>query len=826
MKLFKNLIETNTEEKEPYSDTAITRKHLEAHFRDISKDHPETKAISNYIGSSKSLNYSLIDGQLPAQDDLETHRAIHKNARPIGAHLSVYTGSGIDLEDAAKQSKDGVIHLPAHTSTSIVKTIASSFGYHKNRINIKPDDKGLYVDHISSMGERELILPAKTRLKYHGRDEHDTPVFSVHSQENPEMFSNPKKAVSDSVINLTGARTNYIQHHIRKLQNNEHYTPQMNDFLLSHFSHVDTNHERTDAPLTQLLNTGHSTTPEGIDTIKSFAKTATAPRLLQHVMRHIPTTHSEYSDLLGRIDKRRFDHEHLLPKETVPMSSKHMHAFIDHFGDSINSASVDNMTDRHDFSTDHIKKIAKGRPAALARLASNAVTSPGSVFNKLEPEEKDKIHGDIISSGDPLGRHLAESLLSDHSWKPSNEMTSSIIKQYPRAFFKTSIDAHKHIDTHIENINALEGYLSNPNKRHSLVDLYKKAKTHDCRQEVARNMNSDDRDEAFKHPLLTHQEKESLLHFEHPSKWSKDAIDHVVLKSENKDLTHTLLQSVSGGSKLERHHIDHILKTGNKQIFKSLYVNEGVNLTDEHRIAAIAHGCNQDVLDRHSDKEGGHPLNIDHAIRKNTYVDHVLAARQPRINRDQLEELSKSKWDIVRMRAAANHTASPDQVTSWLKRAKDDRWGSKEILSISEKQKLTPEHVDIINNHPIADFTTKYALTRNRNAKMNTGQVEGFLRHTSQDLVYSTLERPEIKPKHISEVLSSNAYPTYAKELAAQHQNASDQNISEALKHPHRHVRSAALHNPNVRIHHLQAASSDTDTEVSNAAKRKLMVAK
>lgn len=819
MKFFKQLIE-ETSTKIEYKSDEFAKNHLDSHFKDISASHPDKNPIMDYISVSKGLNNSLIDGQYPTEDNLETHRAIHRNSRPVGEHLTVYSGSGINLEEVAKKSKDGIVHLPAHTSTSTSEVVASAFG-HKNRINLKPDDKGLYVNHLSSLGEKELILPAKTRLKYHGRDELDTPTFSVHSQEEPELFKDPKKATSDSVVNLTGARKDNIQFHIRRLQDSEHYTPQMHEFLLGHFSNNDPDPIRSDIATHQLLKSKRSTTPDAISYIKSLSETSKHPTLIRHVLRHIETTPDEYSNLLRKAGKSHYDQEDLLPKESIKTSPEHMHAFIDHFGKDIKPSGVRALRDR-DFTVDHIRKIAKNHPAALAQTAIRALTEPSSAFNHLSSEEQSDIHEKIIASKTEHGAPLVTHLLSNHAWKPSEETTQNMIKNHTEAFFMHSPHAHKYIEDHLGRNGAVDGYLSNVRARHSPADLFKRSKSAELRNLVANHMNYDDKEEILKDPLVTTKKKDDLLSGMPESSWSKAGVDHVIMKSKNDDLKHRLLTSRYADRKIEASHIDHILSGNNSDHISAIYHNDQIKLNDKQKIAAIAHGHNQSVFDRFGDHEGPHPLNIEHALKEGDVNNERLAASATRITPEQLERLSNSQDSNTKRNAVGNRAATPEQVTSWLQRkVGKDGWKNQHVDSIAAFQRLNPSHVDqLLANHDGLNITSN--LLGNRHANLRPDHIDHFLNHKTVDFQYDVLKRPEITPEHINSVLSSKTHTTHAKELAAEHPNTSDENISNALKSPHHNVRFAAIYNPNAQIHHLKVGLEDDNYDVSKGAARRL----
>lgn len=133
-----------------------------------------------------------------------THNAISKLAKqPLGHHVHLYSGVGFNPREAVEKSKDSIIHLPAHISTThdvrIAKTFAennqdidSDSGLHIIHIEAKPTDKGYHIGkHSNMLAENETIVPAGTKLKYsHSSTHHDgtdnqfhVHHFTIHSQE-------------------------------------------------------------------------------------------------------------------------------------------------------------------------------------------------------------------------------------------------------------------------------------------------------------------------------------------------------------------------------------------------------------------------------------------------------------------------------------------------------------------------------------------------------------------------------------------------------------------------------------------------------------------
>lgn len=159
-----------------------TMAHIPKHAATHGGYSKEYEAIDDYTGSGSSrLNFRLIKGEQLRDDEQKMHETIKDNARPIGEHLKLYSGTSEDFGKMARQSKDGILHSPAHLSTTHHLRTAIRFSKfsgsddpgHMLVIHAKPSDKGLHVSK-SGVGigiEHETIIPAGTKLK-HIKTEH------------------------------------------------------------------------------------------------------------------------------------------------------------------------------------------------------------------------------------------------------------------------------------------------------------------------------------------------------------------------------------------------------------------------------------------------------------------------------------------------------------------------------------------------------------------------------------------------------------------------------------------------------------------------------
>mgnify|MGYP001079217026 CR=1 FL=1 len=205
--------------------------HLSKHSADAHKDPHERKAFNHFKTNSTEMNEHLIkshkrkiphsfDKHKAAEhkmgkkdhahmDDFKTfpdkaglkkinhseahvHHTINKHSKPLGKKITLYHGSHHDFGAAAKNSKDGIVHNPAHMSTSHDHKSSKRFGSgHMVVIHADRNTKAVHIDGKGSAsagsGEKETVLPAGTKLKHikshKTSDGYNVHHFKVHSQE-------------------------------------------------------------------------------------------------------------------------------------------------------------------------------------------------------------------------------------------------------------------------------------------------------------------------------------------------------------------------------------------------------------------------------------------------------------------------------------------------------------------------------------------------------------------------------------------------------------------------------------------------------------------
>ena len=180
----------------------------------LAEDHPytekEKKETQKYTRGSSNLNRNLYEHKMEdkvvpkeVKGDFDTHNiksldaAVEKHS--LKHDLHVY--SGVHFHPGRSSGMSGHIQLPAYTSSSISKSVASHFahsaGYsnpkeltsnkdgenikgHILHLHLKPGQKGAYIaPHSEYEEEREYTLPRNTRIKINQK-----PTVHIDEDEN------------------------------------------------------------------------------------------------------------------------------------------------------------------------------------------------------------------------------------------------------------------------------------------------------------------------------------------------------------------------------------------------------------------------------------------------------------------------------------------------------------------------------------------------------------------------------------------------------------------------------------------------------------------
>lgn len=178
-----------------------TAAHLNGHDSEAISEYTEHDKHDNFAKSAH-INKPLIRGEQINPEHIHMHEAIMDNAAPAKHEVHLWSGTGADFGELAKKSKDGILHSPAHISATHDAKVARNFAndkydtrkIHVVHIHVKPHDKVLHVSkHSHHEFEFETIIPAGTKLKYHGSTDHGQDDgmtrrlhehhFTIHSQD-------------------------------------------------------------------------------------------------------------------------------------------------------------------------------------------------------------------------------------------------------------------------------------------------------------------------------------------------------------------------------------------------------------------------------------------------------------------------------------------------------------------------------------------------------------------------------------------------------------------------------------------------------------------
>lgn len=169
--------------EEPKKFDIEDRLHREHRFTSL---HPNVqKTVRDYSEyDSSPTNTHLLSKAAEKRDGQAQHFKLAvghldkaTNTFSLSHPLDVYSGTKYN---PSEHVKDGTLHLPGFTSTSLSKQEAghhSRYGVkregdlpHKHIIHfrLKPGQKGLYIgDHSSSPREKEFMLPRNLKVKLH-----------------------------------------------------------------------------------------------------------------------------------------------------------------------------------------------------------------------------------------------------------------------------------------------------------------------------------------------------------------------------------------------------------------------------------------------------------------------------------------------------------------------------------------------------------------------------------------------------------------------------------------------------------------------------------
>ncbi len=179
--------------------------YLKKHSADVHKHAHDAGSIKQFKSYSGGVNSKLLEGHKKGlkhhevhsinehdmhhhygqahEPGFESHGHMHhtimKHSKPLGKKITLYHGTQHDFGAAAKKSSKGIVHSPAHLSTSHDHKVASDFAGHESStfdrhvvaIHANKKDKAVYIDGKTKKGkigsgENESVIPAGTKLKH------------------------------------------------------------------------------------------------------------------------------------------------------------------------------------------------------------------------------------------------------------------------------------------------------------------------------------------------------------------------------------------------------------------------------------------------------------------------------------------------------------------------------------------------------------------------------------------------------------------------------------------------------------------------------------
>lgn len=139
---------------------------LDAHYprKYLEDNRDERNAINNYTSGSRSLNMALIkhanrdwSGPHPFETTSNSWAKSLDNimdSHKLPRNLTVYSGTGFDPDEFAKNHPDREIHLPAYTSTAIDPQWGAEFS--KPIAHITTDGKTIPSDDAHDLGKHSI----------------------------------------------------------------------------------------------------------------------------------------------------------------------------------------------------------------------------------------------------------------------------------------------------------------------------------------------------------------------------------------------------------------------------------------------------------------------------------------------------------------------------------------------------------------------------------------------------------------------------------------------------------------------------------------------
>ena len=148
----------------------------------------QKKSLRKYTTSSFKLNKDLIDNNT---DEKQNEQVKHLDSAIDANRIKtrVHTYSGVSFDPTKHMDENGQLHSPAYISTSHDKETASRFSvpkdgiHHIIHLHIDANGPAMHVpEHISGLGEDEIILKRGTTLQHHGYTDYTHPhrTYRVH----------------------------------------------------------------------------------------------------------------------------------------------------------------------------------------------------------------------------------------------------------------------------------------------------------------------------------------------------------------------------------------------------------------------------------------------------------------------------------------------------------------------------------------------------------------------------------------------------------------------------------------------------------------------
>lgn len=778
--------------------------------------------LREYTCGSASLNQSHVDRHLygtslDASHEAQTKALLSASTHTVGHEHHLYSGvKNWHPQEAANSSKEGVVSLPAFTSTSTSKSKARSFASrhssddkkHILKIHMKPEDRAIHLGSKSSYGqEHESILPAGTKLKYsHTEDDPNDSSstmlhhFTVHDQPKDEEDYHKRFKVIGNINNALNHHDSHIRSkalskapgqkllsYMKKNRKNlvvDDYLSVLANHNVNH-KHLDLMKDHPDDYTRRLVHANSAIKEE--DLRKYITNPNESSENKSYVLRHNSAVTSSHIDQM--IDHHNeSEHDELgLPSSIIKkMNSETLHKYINK-GGIIPHSSVEQTN----FTKEHVKSLIDKLPDDTTHLPS--VTEKALSHAGLDSRHIDSIH----KSNSPKHKAVMKTLLYNGNHKIEPEHLHSFI------------DNHKDDATH-----ALISVLHHPKVDKSHIDKMFNTNNYAIHSSMAsRGVNLLDKDQISKLIKDGHD-----VHRIHLNKLNnEEKMNHLFSDKVNTNTAANIIHNTD----ISRKHLAHIVDNHKNDIIRKEALSKMNHLLEDDSSEDITNHIERNI------KNDGYIDTSDVVNHKNVKPEHISRMIQhgsnfeqstinhPAITHSHIKEMIKSKNVNNSMLAVIHPSVKEEHLNDILLHDSLNKESSQKLkIHALSNPNINEKHI----SHALTNDGYVVRATSAEHPKANHEHLMKALSDYDDDVQRAAMRNKNINHEHISKAINSTYSEIRAE--AAKHHAATAEHISKALDDGDWQVREAAAENKNANHEHLMKALSDTDSDIKEVAMR------